>query len=175
MRKCAKIPSTMQPHKLLSIPLALLLILSACNVASIVQLIGQAVAIAEQAATVTGLVPPEYVAYVTAASNCLAFASTEEASTDSAALKGDKITAQCAMYATIALPPGTAANLVTLVSRLAVSIQSILATFPSSNGTRALQPGTKPATLSENDIAALNMLAGRARAASFTMKQRGKP
>ncbi len=166
----------MRTKRLLSVPLALILILTACNVASIVQLINQAVVIAEQAAAVTGLIPPEYIAYVTAASDCIAFASTEEASSDSAALKADKITAQCSMYASVALPPGTAANLVALVSKLAVSIQGILNALPPSTSAapRATAPqATKPEKpLTDNDRAALNMLSSRAKAVSATMKTR---
>lgn len=167
----------MRYNKLLSVPLALILILAACNLASIVQLIGQAVAIAEQAAAVTGIIPPEYIAYVTAASDCIAFASTEEASSDSAALKADKITAQCSAYATVALPPGTAANLVSLVSKLAVSIQGILGALPARSNAlapRATAPtAAKPEKpLSPSDIAALHTLSNRASAVSATMKTR---
>jgi hypothetical protein len=168
----------MRTKRLLSVPLALILILTACNVASIVQLINQAVVIAEQAAAVTGLIPPEYIAYVTAASDCIAFASTEEASSDSAALKADKITAQCSMYASVALPPGTASNLVALVSKLAVSIQGILNALPPTTSAaaapRAVQPqAAKPEKpLTDNDRAALNMLSSRAKAVSATMKTR---
>ena len=170
----------MRTKRILFVPLALILALAACNVASIVQLISQAVAIAEQAAAVTGIIPAEYIAYVTAASDCIAFASTEEASSDSAALKADKITAQCSKYASVALPPGTAANLVALVSKLAVSIQSILAALPpttSAAAPRATAPtaATPEKPLTSNDIAALHMLSNRASAVSATMKRRSKP
>lgn len=174
LRNCAKI-CAMRLLKRFLVPLALILILAACNVASIVQLIGQAVAIAEQAAAVTGIIPAEYIAYVTAASDCIAFASTEEASSDSAALKADKITAQCSKFATVALPPGTAANLVALVSKLAVSIQGILNALPATSTAPRVAAPVPEKQLSSNDIAALNMLAGRARAVSATMKRRSKP
>jgi hypothetical protein len=164
----------MRFHKLLSVPLALILVLASCNVAQIVQLINAAVLIAEQAAAVTGIIPPQYIAYVTAASECIAFASTETASSDSAALKADKITAECAKYATVALPPGTAANLVTLVSKLAVSIQGILGALPSTTGLKATRPvPEKP--LSASDLQILKDSAVRAKGAAAMMRAKGRP
>jgi len=142
---------------------ALALILTACTLAQITQVINAAVLIAEQAAAVSGAnIPPQYFAYVSAASNCIAFAATEQASTDPAVIKAAKITQACAQYTSVALPPGTAQNLVTWVRKLASSIQNILDELPPVGAQAKSSTPAKPDVMSASDVKALRALAGRA-------------
>jgi hypothetical protein len=146
------------------------LVLTACSVAEIVSVINQAVLIAEQAAAIAGVLPPEYVAYVSAASECIAFAAEEEASSDSAGVKASKIGAQCATLVSAVLPPGTAADLVALAAKLAAAIQQILAQLPGAGALGPQVATSKP--LSTSDIQALQKLAVRAHAAGAKVRAR---
>jgi hypothetical protein len=133
---------------------AFALALASCSVSSIVSLIGAALTIAEEAAAITGVLPPEYVAYVSAAGDCIAFAAEEESSADSAAVKAAKIGAQCAHLASVTLPPGTAANVSRIAYELAFAIHNILAELPKVK---------KPLTAA--DVEMLRAIPERARAA----------
>lgn len=147
--------------------LAILLVLGACTLAQIVQTINAAVLIAEQAAAITGVnIPPQYFAYVSAASGCISFAATEQASTDSAPVKTTKITVACSKYTSAALPPGTAQNYVDMAGKLATAVQNILAQLPPAPSHaltgRAAAPAPAEVVLKPADVRALNSLAGRA-------------
>lgn len=112
-------------HRILSLSLACLLIV-ACSAATIISVIDQALQIAVEAASVTGVIPPAFADYVSAGLGCLDFASAELASTDDHATQVSKITAQCSALVSPTLPPGTAQNLVNLATKLAAAIQKIL-------------------------------------------------
>lgn len=147
--------------------LLLALALVGCNLAQVVQLINVASLLAEQAAAVTGVIPPAYVAYVSAASSCVAFIAVEQRSTDTAAVRYDKDVAQCSKFVSVTLPPGTAKDLVDKAARLAESIQNILASLQPPSGvvsksTKA--PEEKP--LSDADMKALSEASKRATAAA---------
>lgn len=146
--------------KLRNLVTGLALTLAACNVASIVTIIAQAAAIAEQAAAISGVLPPQYADYVSSASECIAFAAQEEASADSQAVKADKIVAQCAQLTSVVLPPGTAKDAAAIAARLALAIQKILAGLPAS----------KP--LSPSDIDALGKIAVRGHEAARKVRAR---
>jgi len=152
--------------------LAIALLISACTLAQIVQVINAAVLIAEQAAAITGTgIPPAYLAYVSAASNCIAFAATEQAGTDPAAVKGTKITEACSRFTSAALPPGTAQKYVDMAGKLAKAIQDILLKLPVSSQSATNAPA-KPDVMSANDVAALHKLADRAQAALAKVERR---
>lgn len=160
----------MKPNQLRAASaIALVLFLAACTLAQITQVINAAVLIAEQAAAITGVnIPQAYLNYVSAASSCIAFAATEQASADSAAVKGTKITEQCAQHTSAALPPGTAQNLVTMAGKLAAAIQDILSHLPPPQAGLAASRSS-PATaksVSDADVRALKSLATRAERAS---------
>lgn len=141
-----------------------------CNLAQIVQVINAAVLIAEQAAAITGKIPPEYIAYVSAASQCLATAATEQASSHSPSDKALNTTRACAQYASIALPPGTAQNALDKAQQLAQAIQNILNTLSAAGPQGvAIAPGQTPPvasapSLKPDDIRALKELSERATA-----------
>lgn len=141
--------------------IAMSLLLVACSLAQITQLINVAVQILDQAAAVTGVIPPSVAAYFTAASQCIAFAATEQASSDSKLVKDDKIFAECSKDASVVLPPGTAQNVATIASNLAKSIQDILANVAISKTARG---ATGPDVMSSNDRAALAGLSAKAQA-----------
>jgi hypothetical protein len=135
------------------------LLLTACTVASIVTVIGQALTVAEQAAAVTGVLPPEYVAYVEAASECIAFAAEEEASSDSPEEKAIEIAGQCGLYTQVTLPSGAPANVLAMAVRLTAAIQAIISDLPKA----------KPVSLT--DVQLLQSFAPRAHAAAAKMRE----
>lgn len=151
--------------------LALAVMLAGCALATIVQLVNAGVQIAEQAAAITGAIPPQYVAYVQAGSNCLAFVAIEQATADSPVVKYDKDAAQCAMLVSPVLPPGTPQNVVDMAGKLAAAIQNILANLkPAPVSTTARAAQEKP--LSASDLKALSVLADRAKAAGVAVQHK---
>jgi hypothetical protein len=146
------------------------LLCSSCTAAQIVQVIDAAVTIGEEAAAAAGVnISLAYSAYVSAALNCISFAATEEGSSDPASTKYTQITAKCAQYASVALPPGTAQNLVNMAAKLALSIEGILAKLPKPAPLTARASPTGP-VLKPADVQKLHALAQRAEAASRKAK-----
>lgn len=114
------------------ITLATLLILglTACGIASILSVIDAALPIAIQLASATGVLPAGAAIPIGAALDCISFASTELAGTDSNAQKSATITAACLASASLALPAGTPQNYVNLANKLATYISELLSKLP---------------------------------------------
>lgn len=142
-------------RKFLSLFLVAVIGLAACSVASILSVLQVALSLASDAASVSGSIPPEYIAYVDTALGCVDFAAMELASTDSDAVKTGKIVAQCANLTTPNLPPGTPQTLMTLASKLGAQIARLLAILPktpvasSRKMAVSLEQGTELKAMSE--------------------------
>lgn len=138
----------------------LAIVLAACSAATIIGLITTGLQIAEAAAAITGVLPAPFVAYVSAALEGMSCASIEIASSDTAAQKYLKTTACFANAVAPTLPPGTAQNILNIVTKLEQAIQNILANLPKppTDAKKALQP----ILVNDSDHAKLLALAARA-------------
>ncbi len=162
---------------LLVLALSAGMLMTACNAATIVSYINSALQIALEflPLAVPGL-PPQVPAYFTAGLQCIDFASTEVASTDTNAVKSAKITAQCASLVQANLPPGTPQNIVSLASKLATRIADLLAHLPATPpapGVVAVKRTGKPVSLSVTaapDVAQLKAISQQAKSAQAMIK-----
>lgn len=105
--------------------------------------------------------PPQYVAYVSAALDGISCASVEIASSDTAAEKYLKTTACFTNAVAPTLPPGTAQNIINEVNALEKAIQNILASLPKppADGKKA---SAKPVDVSDTDRTKLLGMAAQA-------------
>lgn len=92
-----------------------------------------ALTILQEAASISGVLSPQYVSYIAAGGGCLNVYATEIASTDSPAVQGVKIGASCAGLVAPTLPPGTAQTQLTEASKLGNAIADILAQLPKAD------------------------------------------
>lgn len=160
--------STMRhAHRLIAIAI-LSFALTACAALTALNYISSALNVVLEFVPIPGL-PPAVITYFSSAAGCVAFAAEEMATMDSDAVKGAKITAQCAALVQAKMPAGTPQYLVDLAAKLATKIADILAHVPSptmsANG-KAVSAGKPTYTrVTEDERVKLSSMQARALAA----------
>jgi hypothetical protein len=110
--------------------------LTGCGVSNVTTTLEIVITSAETAVGVlgaTGTIPPAVVTqvdtYLTLVSQATSFAATELASSDSSAVKADKIIAQFASISAPILPPGIAQTIVAVIQAVANAVANFLNTI----------------------------------------------
>ncbi len=160
------------------VTVVLALVMAACGAATILMYIDDALQIAVEAASVTGFVPPQFAAYITAGLGCVDFAATEVQSGDTPADQYNKVFTQCGALVKVDLP-GLPPNLVDFATRLAVRISQILTSLLPKPVPAGKLAAAKPMKFTPAQLAHLKDVSAKAKAAqallaSHVASQSGK-
>ncbi len=150
----------------------LALVMAACGAATILMYIDDALQIALAASSVTGFIPPQFAAYISAGLGCIDFAATEVASGDTPVVEYTKVFAQCGALVKVDLP-GLPQNLVDLATNLATKIAQILTSLlPKPPPAAGKLAATKPLKLTPAQLAHLKEVSDKAKAARADLMKR---